>query len=261
MKKKNNLLCSTGALIGRPNGRDYTLLRRCAEQLECDGFEFLMYDAWYGETDRLKRFMKNFPKPLPVFHVEKQVGERISRDERGDTEKAVELFKRNCALAKSLGADRLVLHLWNGIHSDKNIAHNLEIYPSLREIADQFVLRLTVENVVCNRADPLSHWNRLTDSYPDAEFTLDTKMAAFHGQLDAFYQEENARLVPRIRHMHINDYGGEYMEWDKLKTLHIGDGKINFDRFFAWTRSVGYDGDFTVEATSVDPTQRSRTTE
>lgn len=248
----NKILCSTGALIGRPNGRDYTLLSRCAEQIDCDGFEFMMYDTWYGETDRLKEFMANFPKPIPVLHVEKQIGERISRNEDGDTETALSLFEVNCDLAKALGADRLVLHLWNGIHSDRDIAHNIALYRPLREISERDSLCLTVENVVCNHADPLCHWRALADVYPEIEFTFDTKMAAFHGQLDELYKKENERLSARIRHMHINDYGGRYMEWSRLKTLHIGDGHIDFDRFFRWVREIGYGGDFTVEATSFD---------
>lgn len=41
----NQLLCSTGALIGRPNGRDYRLLGGLSKKLECDGFEFMMYST------------------------------------------------------------------------------------------------------------------------------------------------------------------------------------------------------------------------
>ena len=37
----NRILCSTGALIGRPNGRDFTLLGPCTQKLTCDGFEFM----------------------------------------------------------------------------------------------------------------------------------------------------------------------------------------------------------------------------
>ncbi|MDE7234720.1 MAG: sugar phosphate isomerase/epimerase, partial [Ruminiclostridium sp.] len=138
------------------------------------------------------------------------------------------------------------------IHSDKNIAHNIALYPSLQEISERYALRLTIENVVCNHADPLLHWKALADRYPEIEFTFDTKMAAFHGQLDEFYKEENKRLTTRIRHMHVNDYSGGYMEWSRLKTLHIGDGHIDFESFFRWVREIGYGGDFTVEATSFD---------
>lgn len=41
----SKILCSTGALIGRPNNRDYTLLKTFSPQLQCDGFEFMMYES------------------------------------------------------------------------------------------------------------------------------------------------------------------------------------------------------------------------
>ena len=47
------ILCSTGTMIGRPNGRDYRLIEKYAPQLHCDGFEFMMYSSWYEEVDVL----------------------------------------------------------------------------------------------------------------------------------------------------------------------------------------------------------------
>lgn len=43
MKK---ILCSTGAIIGLRNGRDYKLFKPLGKQLTCDGFEFVMYSSW-----------------------------------------------------------------------------------------------------------------------------------------------------------------------------------------------------------------------
>ena len=118
----NRVLCSTGAIIGRPNGRDFTLLSKYQERIDCDGYEFLMYDSWYEKIDDIRRFMQTFSTPVPVFHVEKSVGDLISRNGEGDTEKAVELFNVNCLLAKDLGSSKLVLHLWSGLDSDKKYA-------------------------------------------------------------------------------------------------------------------------------------------
>ncbi len=248
----NRILCSTGALIGRPNGRDFTLLRQCTEQLECDGYEFMMYDVWHERIDELKAFMSTLSACIPVFHIEKDVGNLISRNNEGDVERAFELFDKNCALARFLGAEKLVLHLWGGLDSDKNIQHNIECYKHLRGISDSYNLVLMIENVVCNRNDPMSHLIELAKAYPDIRFTFDTKMAAFHNQLDLLYKEENLWFFPYIRHMHINDYAGGYMDWGNLKTLHIGDGNIDFDKLFAFLKSMNYQGDFTVEATSFD---------
>ena len=248
----NRILCSTGAVIGRPNGRDITLLNKCQEQLECDGYEFLMYDTWYEELDNIRDFMSGFKPPIPVFHVEKTVGDLISRNREGDSEKAIELFMINCSLAKDLGAQKLVLHLWSGLDSDKDMQHNIEFYKYLREISDSYSLSLMIENVVCNNSDPMSHLITLAETYPDIQFTFDTKMAAFHNQIDLLYKEENRYLFANIRHMHINDYCGGYKDWKNLNTLHIGDGHIDFDELFGFLNQMHYQGDFTVEATSFD---------
>lgn len=246
----NRILCSTGALIGRPNGRDFTLLAKCREMLDCDGFEFMMYGDWHEKATELKSFISKLSVPLPVFHIEKDVGNLISRDAEGDTERAFSIFEANCVFAKEFGSEKLVLHLWGGLDSDKNFANNLACYKVLREISDSFGLTLTVENVVCNREDPMTHLTELVSTYPDISFTFDTKMAEFHNQTELLYLPENQYLFPNIAHFHINDYAGGYMDWGNLKTLHIGKGRIDFPRLFDFLKKKDYRGDFTVEATS-----------
>ena len=46
------ILCSTGALIGRSNNHDIILLNDYHDKIECDDFEFLMYDTWYDCQDK-----------------------------------------------------------------------------------------------------------------------------------------------------------------------------------------------------------------
>ncbi len=249
-----NILCSTGALIGRPNGRNYRLLSSCAEQLTCDGYEFMMYASWYDALPDLRAYLCDLSLPIPVVHCDKQVGNLISRNAPGDVTEAYRLFAVNCDLAATLGADRLVLHLWGSLDSDRDMPHTMSCYPSLRAIADAHGLTLAVENVVCNHADPMTHLLALADAYPDIAFTFDTKMAAFHSQLEALYTPAAAPVRARIRHLHINDYAGGHLDWSHLATLHIGDGHIDFDRFFAHLRTMNYQGDLTVEATSFDST-------
>lgn len=209
-----------------------------------------MYSTWYDRVDELEGFLRELNASIPAVHVEKGVGERISRNEPGDTEEAVHLFEINCALAQKLGAQTLVLHLWNGVHSDRDIVHNFSVYPALQEVSERYGLLLTVENVVCNHEDPMTHLSRLAEAYSDISFTFDTKMAEFHAQLPLLYQKENEEIVRRIRHIHVNDYSGGYKEWTRLKTLHIGQGQVDFERLFAFLAQIGYQGDFTVEATS-----------
>ena len=250
----HRVFCSTGALIGRPHNRDFTLLKRCVNSITADGFEFMLYESWYEKLDAIIAFLKTLPVTFPVLHIEKQVGECTSRNEPGDTEEALRRFKLNCQLANAIGAKLLVLHLWNGIHSDKDIAHNAACYPLLQAIAQEHNLLLTVENVVCNNADPLTHLRMLAQQYPEIRFTFDTKMAQFHRQLEALYLPENRIVAERIAHIHSNDYAGAYKDWTNLRVRHIGDGEVDFDRFFLFLKEIGYTGDFTVECTSFDQT-------
>ena len=241
------ILLSTGAILTRRNNRDYSQLPAIVPQLHCDGLEFMMYQSWYeGHIDALKRVLADYN--VPVFHMTKHIGEYISL---GELTEAVTIFRADCALARDIGAHLLVLHLWSGRPSDQHIERNIAAYPVLREIAEEHGLLLTVENVLCNTRDPMTHMRALVDAYPDIAFTFDTKMAAFHSQEEALYNPENAWLWPRIRHFHVNDYAGGHMDWDNMRVRQLGQGRIDFDRFFAFVREVGYQGDFTCEATAV----------
>lgn len=248
------ILCSTGALIGRPNGRDYRLLTKYSPLLRCDGFEFMMYDSWYDKSEEITRFLTDSGLLFPVMHCEKHIGEAISRGGDDNINTALRLFETNCRIAERICAQRIVLHIWDGMTSDSNFSSNLAVYKNLREIADTYGIDLLIENVVCNICDPMTRWCELKTKYPDVHFVYDTKMAAFHGQDGLIYEKECEWLwtEDHIKHFHVNDYGGGYMQWEKLKTLPIGTGNIDFARFFGHILSLGYDGTFTVEATAFD---------
>ena len=77
-------------------------------------------------------------------------------------------------------------------------------------------------------------------------------MADFHKQIDLIYDKNNRHVVNRFSHLHVNDRLGEYMDWQNLRVLHIGDGSVDFDKFFAFIKKTNYNGDFTTEATSFD---------
>ena len=243
----NRILCSTGAIITRRNNRDYKLLHSIVPQLHCDALEFMMYESWHECIEPLQAVLCDFD--VPVFHMTKQIGEYISQ---GDIEAATTLFRADCQLAAAIHAKLLVLHLWSGRASDQHIERNIAAYPVLRDIAEEHGLLLTVENVLCNRQDPLTHMRTLAEQYPDIRFTFDTKMAAFHSQMDALYKPENAWLAERIAHFHVNDYAGGHMDWTNFGAKALGRGHVDFARFFAFVRDIGYTGDFTCEGTAVN---------
>lgn len=250
------ILCSTGALIGRSNNRDYRLLQKLAGELACDGYEFMMYSSWYGEWEILADYLEGLGLYMPVLHCDKRIGEAVSQGEDVTEERseAMEKFRVNCALARRIGAGALVLHLWGGMASDQQFARNMRAYPRLRDAAESYGLDLLVENVVCNRENPMKRLAQLAEAYPQVHFVWDTKMAAFHQEETLLYREDYAWLWQRghIRHYHVNDYNGGYMDWGSLEggVRPMGAGRIDFDAFFRHIHRTGYDGSFTVEATA-----------
>lgn len=250
----SKILCSTGALIGKPNGRNHKLLREFTGQLNCDGFEFMMYNSWYEKAEEIVSDLLEMQLCIPVMHCEKHIGEALSKNGEGDWETAFRRFEINCRMAQQLKAEKLVIHLWDGEFSDRNFANNRKALGELIPAAKEYGIDLLVENVVCNVEDPMKHWTELAAEYPEVQFVFDTKMAAFHGQMGLLFQEEYQWLWENghIRHLHINDYGGGYMEWAKLRALAIGDGTIDFEPFFRLLKEKHYAGHFTVEATAFD---------
>ena len=248
----NEVLCSTGALLGRPNGRDFTLLKAFAPALNCDGFEFMMYDSWYEREAELLRFMTGLGLHIPVMHCEKTLSEGFSAGDEAPAAAALQKFAANVRIASALGAKKLVLHLWNGLPSDRNIQNHLRAWEALAEIAENAGVELLTENVVCAVGDPMTHWKALRQMYPDVKFVFDTKMAAFHDQETLLYAPEYEWLwrEDHIRHYHVNDYGGGVKDWSNLRVLPIGEGRVDFDRFFAFIRRTGYTGAFTLESTA-----------
>lgn len=249
---KNKILCSTGALISKYNNWDYRLIEPLSEKLGCDAFEFMMYRAWEYESDELIQALSAMDVEFPAVHAIKYIGELISRGDEGDFDKAIYYYNICCKIAKGIGSGKLVLHLWGGMPSDNNFENNKAMYKELRAIADEYGIQMLVENVVCNNKDPMSRLLELFESYPDMDIVYDTKMAAFHEQLELIYGDDVRWMWRdgRIKHLHINDYNGGYMDWGSLAALPIGAGKIDFDTFFKFIKKEKYNGDFTIEATA-----------
>lgn len=248
------VLCSIGAILGKPNGYDYKLLEPLSKQLVCDGFELMIDSPWYKEIEALKSYLQELKLYIPVVHCEKSIGEMISKGGEAELAESYRRFEMDCDVARCVGAEKVVLHLWGGRTSDSNFQSNINAYPHVKEIALKYGLDLLVENVVCNVEDPMKHLCELREKYPDIQIVFDTKMAAFHEQLDLLYEPEYDWLWKEghIRHYHVNDYAGGYMDWSNLRTLPIGKGKVHFHRFFEFMKKIDYQGNFTVEATAFD---------
>ena len=242
---------SNGCIITRNNGRDYRLIPRYAKQLPVDGVEFLMYNVWDDDVKGLRSFLKGCGLSFPVTHMDKQVGEMLAESGLTNKSEILRYFKRDLATACELGSKKLVLHLWNGPCSDRNFDSALSLFGDLYEIADQEGVLLTAENVACKRNICLDHLDALLKEYPFARFTFDTKMAFLHGENELLAKPEWAHLIPAISHLHVNDSRMEDAGGGRLPIMHIGDGDVDFDVFFALLKERKFCGTATIESTSV----------
>ena len=116
------ILCSTGAIIGKPSADNFALLQRLSTEFSCDGFEFIiefhMYEVGYEAAEKQKCDLMKLNVCIPVVHCDKIVGEYLSIGGEEKTAEAYRLFEINCDFAKGIGAEKLVLHLWGGMASD-----------------------------------------------------------------------------------------------------------------------------------------------
>lgn len=250
------VLCSTGAMITRFNGRDPRLLRGFYPQLNADGVELMVYPSWddmlWENIAAVKAISREIGMPIPVLHMDKRIGELLSLGSDEEIKEAGERFKNNLHIALELGAELSVLHLWGGAASDHHIERNFSVLGDYLDEAEKAGVTLTVENVVCAVKTPLEHLRSIMDFYPGALFTVDTKMAEFHREMPETLSDE--RLWDgRTRHLHVNDYGGGVRDFSDLRVLHMGDGHVDFTPFFEKIKATGYSGWLTVESSSTDP--------
>lgn len=249
------VLCSTGALITRFNGRDARLLPGFAPHIECDGFEVMLYSVWQdgGKTREYVDFLSRCGLPFPVIHADKSIGELLSVGGEENAAEARRRFGINCAAGEKLGCSLMVLHLWGGPASDYELERNIAELERFTAEASEHGIELTVENVISAKNSPLDNLKTVLDRCPGTRFTIDTKMAEFHRELQRTLEYEPLWAGGLAAHLHINDYGGGYRDFADLRVLHPGDGHVDFESVFKKVRESGYNGWATCEATSVRP--------
>ena len=142
----HRLLCSTGALLGRANGRDFRLLPGFSKQLRCDGLELMFYDSWYQQEEAIVSTLKTLALPILTFHAEKNICQGILNPET--TALALEHFQDNCRLAHAAGAEKIVFHLWDGYMNHDQICSMFSFLPELNGMAKNEKLLFTVEIMV-----------------------------------------------------------------------------------------------------------------
>ncbi|MBE6541673.1 MAG: sugar phosphate isomerase/epimerase [Ruminococcaceae bacterium] len=256
------LYISTGTLVGRDNGYDYRgalgEIRSLCDGGYADGLELMMLRFYYDKTDAVVDAVRNCGVVPATIHCEKDVGTFISDaavldldGKHDEAEKmyldAKKLFEINCDVAEKLGIERMVLHLWGGYSSDKNIGYNIEKYSELSELAEKKGVRILVENIPSNLMDPLTNWRTLLPHLKNGGLVFDTRFGKLHEQTEDIFSDKE--ITDKIEHIHISDFGGEFREFSALRPiLHPGEGKIDFFHVAALLEGIGYKGSITLES-------------
>lgn len=243
----NKIYCSTGALIGRENDYNYKYIIKYADQIQADAFELMMLKAYYKNFNIMSKLFAENNIMFPVIHSDKDIGTLLSQRNDNDTEEAIRLFNENCNFGKDIGAKMIVLHLWGGDKSDIYIDYNIKICEKLIDISKKYNLTLVVENIPCLVKDPITHWLKLHNIYPDLKFILDTRFLAFHEQTKRIFELkwfENGNII----HMHISDFTGPPKDFSSLRPiLHPNEGIIDFNSLLFNIKKV-YNGSITLES-------------
>lgn len=246
----NEILCSSGALIGKVNGYDYSLIKKYIPLLFkenlINGMEFMMIPFYYDILNDVIDIVMSCEIPTPIIHCEKDVGVLLSACNPSSTNQALELFKINCETGKRIGAQNMVFHLWGGLESDSHIEYNISVLPQLIDIANENSIRLLVENIPCTTYSGLENWRKLYSFLPNIDFIFDTRFGAFHDEIEDILSDP---LWKNVRHIHISDYSSHPRDFSKIRPiLHPGEGVIDFNRLFERLKEKKYGGSVTLES-------------
>lgn len=246
----NKIFCSTGTIVGRVNGFNYRLFTDNHREIVSDGFELMMVHAYYPILSDLSRDIERSGANIEVLHAEKDIGGLLTQSDPDAIKKAFSDFEINCALAESLGAKKVVFHLWSAPDSDRFFDKNLSYLPYFVEISEKHRVTLLIENVPCAKSDPFKRLCEIEAKYPDVRFIFDTRFGAFHEQTDKFL--ESPWIVSgKISHMHFSDYTGPAHAFSSLRPIpHLGDGIVGFDRIMPII-SGKYNGSITLESPEI----------
>jgi sugar phosphate isomerase/epimerase len=223
-------LLSTGAVGRNP---DYTDHRRVLEHIPPVELEASLYPAW---DERVVADLRELP--FAAAHADKRIGATLSGDDPG-----YDRFALDCRMTRALGADLVVLHLWELPDGDRHLDRNLDRLPALLDIAEEHGVTVAVETLPCLAGTPLDNVRRACERDPRCRVTLDTEFLAAHGQLDAAHE-----LAELVAHVHVKDYDPAVWNTKPRRYLLPGEGVLDLEGFL---HRLGWDGTVTLEMSAV----------
>lgn len=244
------ILASTGILTRGPEHTDHRSILEHAAKLGAAGFELQLHDAWYGQLDEVVEDLRSADLSFPAVHADKAIGAGLGGDS-DEADEALATLEVNCRAAAALGAQMLVLHLWELPTSDEAIERNLDRLPACLDTADAYDIVLAVETIQGTVGTALANIRLAVERDPRCRVTLDTEFLAFHGQLEASIGSDWLWADGRVRHVHLKDFDGRLNDADGRRYLLPGEGSLDLQGFLTGLVERGYGGAITLEASAV----------
>lgn len=245
----NRILCSSGVFTHETKLNDHSLILKYASTFECDGLEVIFYPAWYGRSRDIARDLVSHKITCPVVHGEKGVARLWGSDDAETRSEGIKRFEENLQFAAEIGAERMVLHLWERPEGDEKLDRNLEYYSTALDRAQELGVRLSAETIPTVVATPLANIRTIADRFPETEMTFDTEFLAFHDQVEEAFLVETLKSFPQLGHVHVKDYGGGLVSPEGVRYyLHPGEGQLDFRSLFSNLRACDYAGAITLES-------------
>jgi len=234
------ILLSTGLFSRYP---DFTSFENVLDFMKNyknpEGFELLVYPDWFLNLNSYAKLIRQSNLRVAGVHAEKRIASL-----------GKERLLRNIQFVENIGAQYLVLHAWGSPDYEKNFDQTICL---LKEIKDRHIEKIAISvEIIPSRTIPeLDLINQLLSAVPQAFITFDTELYSWKNNINSLFSHQE--LVKKINNIHIRDYDGQAFDSKgKRKYLQIGEGYINFQKFFDNLFVHGYQGYITIENSALN---------
>jgi sugar phosphate isomerase/epimerase len=244
------VLASTGIVTQDPGQTDHKAILEHIPKLGAAGYELQVEGAWYGHLDEVVEDLRASKLEFPAVHADRSIGSALGGDD-DEAEEAIEKLEVNCRTAAALGAQTLVLHLWDLPTSDIDIERNLDRLPACLDTAEAYDVVLAIETVKGIAGTPLANLQLAVERDPRCRVTLDTEFLGFHGQLAESIEADWLWDNQLVHHVHLKDFDGRLRVNGVRRYLLPGEGKLDLQSFLTGLVERDYSGAITLEASAL----------
>jgi sugar phosphate isomerase/epimerase len=236
------ILCSSGVFFERDRSDAESILD-FGPRLPIDGVEVLAVGRMIPIFDETAERLRDSGLKFPVVHAPKPVGARLPSTD------AITELENTAVFARTIGADLIVMHLWDMPDSDRDMDGRLDAAVLAADIAEAHGIEIAMETIPCTHASPLRNLERVLKHEPRVRIALDTEFLALHNELNESVDAPWLWERDIIRHIHLKDYNdGLLDETGKRRYLAAGAGAIDFPSFFERLNERGFSGSMSLEA-------------